>query len=260
VLGLDGYVTAAARRMACWAGVRDSFARAERTLAELAGWELSDEAIRRLCHATAAQAGGRRGQRATAQLFAAAKGDREVQIDAGKVNTPGGWRDVKVAVFARRERGGPTTAMAWDERELRPPAVRAVVAAVEDAAAFGDRCAAEARRLDWTDPKAVTVLGDGADWIWNLAAEHFPGHQGLLDLWHGAEHLADAAKAVFGADSPQARSQGLAGRQRLLEDGYGGVQEWVGAVAGLDVVSKPKRRHERPPCGVAVPAAGGGRR
>ena len=53
----------------------------------------------------------------------------------------------------------------------------------------------------------------------------------MLDLWHGAEHLADAAKAVFGT-AAEARGQGLAGRQRLLEDGYWGVTEWVGEVAG----------------------------
>jgi hypothetical protein len=30
-----------------------------------------------------------------------------VQIDAGKVNTREGWRDVEVAVLARREPGAP---------------------------------------------------------------------------------------------------------------------------------------------------------
>jgi hypothetical protein len=232
VLGVDGYVSAAACRMACWAGVQDSFARAERTLAELAGWELDDETIRRLCHATAEKASASREQRTTAQTFAAAAGDHELQIDAGKVNTPDGWRDVKVAVFARRPRGKPTTAMDWDGRDLRPPTVRCVVAAVEEAAAFGGRCAAEAARLNLSESAPLSVLGDGAEWIWNLAEQHFTGHQGLLDLWHGASHLADAAKAVFGPDSPHAKSQGLAARQRLLEDGYWGVTEWVKELSG----------------------------
>ena len=83
------------------AGVRESFARAETLLAELAGWNLDDETIRRLCHAEADRAAAGRAERATAEVFVAAAGDLEVQIDAGKV-----WRDVKVGVFARRERGG----------------------------------------------------------------------------------------------------------------------------------------------------------
>jgi hypothetical protein len=218
--------------MACLAGVRTSFAGAELLLAELAGWALDDETIRRLCHDTAAQATANRAQRATAALFARTPGDRELQIDAGKVNTPDGWRDVKVAVLACRERGEPTTAMDWEERELRPPAVRSVVAAIEEWRVFGDRCAQEAARLGLFEPETLSVLGDGAKWIWDLADEHFPGHQGLLDLWHGAEHLADAAKAVFGQGTDEARNQGLAGRQRLLEDGYWGVTEWVRELSG----------------------------
>jgi hypothetical protein len=232
ILGVEGYVTAGARRMACLLGVQQSFARAELALTEVAGWDLDDNAIRQLCHATAAAAAARRPERATAALFAAAPGDRELHIDAGKVNTPEGWRDVKVAVFARRERGQPTTPEAWDERDLPAPAVRSVVAAVEEAAAFGDRCAAEAERLGLTDPTALTVLGDGAEWLWNLAGQHFPGASGVLDIHHGREHIEAGAKAVFGEGVAAAQEWGAKGRLRLLEDGYWGVTAWVGEVAG----------------------------
>jgi hypothetical protein len=226
-------VTAGARRMACLLGVQQSFARAERAPAEVAGWELDDNTVRRLCHATAAAADARRDQRATAEAFAQAAGDLELHIDAGKVNTLDGWRDVKVAVCARRERGAPATAAAWDGRDLPAPAVRSVVAAVEGAAAFGERCAREAARLGLTDPGRLSVLGDGAEWVWNLAGRHFPGATEVLDNWHGAEHLAAAAKAVFGEGSTQARGRAEQGRRRLLEDGYWGVTEWVGELAGL---------------------------
>jgi hypothetical protein len=37
ILGIEGYVTAAACRMACLLGVQQSFARAELALAEVAG-------------------------------------------------------------------------------------------------------------------------------------------------------------------------------------------------------------------------------
>jgi hypothetical protein len=231
-LGIDGYLTAGARRLACLAGVRQSFARAEQLLAELAGWELDSETIRRLCHGTAAAAAAARDERATAAAFTAAPGDREVQIDAGKVNTEGGWRDVKVAVFARRERGEPAGAADWDRRDLPAPAARSVIAAVEDAAAFGARCGAEARRLGLTEPRACSVLGDGAEWIWNLSAQQFPGAAEALDIYHGAEHLAEGARRVFGEGTAEARAQAERGRTRLLEDGYWGVLEWVGEVSG----------------------------
>ncbi len=46
--------------------------------------------------------------------------------------------------------------------------------------------------------KQVVVLGDGAPWIWNLAAEYFPGAVYIVDLYHAKEHVWDVAHAVFG--------------------------------------------------------------
>jgi hypothetical protein len=214
------------RSKSSYAAVRWGARRADQRPSEVAGWDLDDNTIRQLCHAVAAGATASRDERATAEAFAKVDGDFEAHIDAGKVNTQDGWRDVKVGVFAGRERGEPTTAMEWDERDLPAPAVRSVVAAVEEAVAFGPRCAEEAARLGLTDPEKVRVLGNGAEWIWNLAAQHFEGSM-QLDIFHAAEHLADAAKGVFG-EGDQAKAQGKQGRQRLLEDGYSGVTRWVG--------------------------------
>lgn len=196
VVGIEGYVSPAACRMACLLGVQQAFAKAELALAEGAGWELDDNTIRQLCHATAARATARRGERNTAEAFAQTEGDLELQIDAGKANTLEGWRDVQVGVFARRERGEPTTAAQWDERDLPVPAVRSVVAAVEEASVFGERCAAEAERLRLRQGQELSVLGDGAEWMGNLAGRHFAGCIELRDIWHGVEHVAEGAKAV----------------------------------------------------------------
>ena len=231
VLGLDGYATRGAGRMACRLGVQGSFKKAEVALREVAGWDLDDNTIRRLCHDTAARAELTREQRATAEAFARAEGDLELQIDAGKVNTLDGWRDVKAAVFARREPGEPITPAEWDERDLPPPSVRSVIAAVGEAATFGPGCLAEATRLGLTDPTRISVLGDGAEWIWNLAGRHFPGASQCLDYWHGTGYLGDGAKAVFGSDGVAAEAALARGKRRLLDDGYWGVTEWVGDLA-----------------------------
>jgi hypothetical protein len=213
--------------MACRLGVQQSFEKAEVALLEVAGWDLDDNTIRQLCHATATRASASREQRGTAEAFAQAEGDLEVQIDAGKVNTLDGWRDVKVAVLARRARGEPIAPSEWDQRDLPAPAVRSVVAAVEEAAAFGERCVAETTRLGLTDPKEWNVLGDGAEWIWNLAEQRFPGASQCLDFWHGSGHLGDGVKAVFGSGD-EAEAELDRGQMRLLEDGYWGVAEWIG--------------------------------
>lgn len=230
ILGIEGYVTRSAARMACLLGVQQSFVRAQTALAEVAGWELDDNTIRQLCHTIAEQAHADRNERTTAATFAKAEGDEELHIDAAKVNTLEGWRDVKVAVFARRQRGASATAADWDERDLPAPTVRSVVAAVETVSLFGPRVAAEAERLTLGDASQLSILGDGAEWVWSLAQEHFPAASQLLDIWHGAEHLADAAKKLFGVGSAAAATQGRYGRQRLLEDGYVGVTDWVGTL------------------------------
>ncbi len=146
-----------------------------------------------------------------------------MQVDAGKVNTLDGWRDVKVAVLARREPGASIAPSEWDRRDLPAPAVRSVVAAVEEAAAFGVRCVAEATRLGLTDPKEINVLGDGAEWIWDLAEQRFRGAARCLDFWHGSGHLGDGAEAVFGSGSGAAEAALGRGQMRLLEGGYRGV-------------------------------------
>ena len=72
VLGIDGYLSAAAARMAVLAGVRQSFAKAEQLLAELCGWELDDDTIRRATHQAARRATATRSERGDAPRFAAA--------------------------------------------------------------------------------------------------------------------------------------------------------------------------------------------
>ncbi len=50
----------------------------------------------------------------------------------------------------------------------------------------------------------LVVLGDGAVWIWRLVAEHFPGAVQIVDIWHAREHVWKVARAVFGANTPEA--------------------------------------------------------
>ena len=40
-------------------------------------------------------------------------------------------------------------------------------------------------------------MGDGAEWIWNLAALHFPGATEIVDLYHARQHLWDLARRLF---------------------------------------------------------------
>jgi hypothetical protein len=218
--------------MAVFAGTRDAFARAQQTLQELCGWQLDDEVIRQLTHAAARRATTTRDTRADAARFARAPGGIEVAIDAGKVNTDTGWRDVKVAVLSKREAGEPIGLDRWDERDLPAPSARAVVAAIEEAGVFTGRVRAEADRLGATTAPDVTVLADGAEWIWNLGGDVFPQAAGVLDAFHALEHVSGAVKAVWGADTPAAAERIATGRRALLGGGKAGIESWIGEQFG----------------------------
>lgn len=218
----------AAQRMAVFAGTRDSFARAESTLRELCGWDRDDDTIRTRTHAAARRATTTRHGREDGGRFDQAPGAIEVAIDAGKVNTDTGWRDVKMAAFCKREVGEPASPADGAGRELPPPSVRTVVAAIEEAEHVTGRVRGESDRLDATTGSDVTVLGDGAEWIWNSGAEVFPQATGVLDAFHAIEHVADAVKAVWGADTPETTARIGAGRVALLEEGKVGIERWIG--------------------------------
>ena len=225
MLGLGGSVTRRALRQICHVGISDSFARGERTLRELCGWSVDAETIRRLCHAEAAKCREAEAvPREAAKDFQNAQGHWELQIDAGKVNTDTGWRDVKVAV---RPPGVSSRSEDYEQRDLPKPSVRRVIAAIETAETFGHRCGAEAERLGLTDASTLSVLGDGAEWIWNIATQRFPEAEQNLDVYHATEYLADLARAGFGDDAPTVKAWTGSAQRRLLADSWAGVCEFV---------------------------------
>ena len=134
---------------------------------------------------------------------------------------------MKVVSFAVRAPGESATSEDYDQRNLPKPSVRRVSAAIETAEAFGHRCLAEAERLGWTAASPLTVLGDGAEWIWNIATERFPKADQNLDIYHATEYLADLARAGFGADATAMKNWIKSAQKRLVADGWAGVCEFV---------------------------------
>lgn len=230
VLGIDGFLTRQAQRLVTLAGVEHSFARAQQVLGELCGWQVDDEVIRQTTHAQARRATQERSTRSDAPAFAAASGEVEVLMDAGKVNTLDGWRDVKIGLFLKRNPGPPATPAEWDQRDLPAPTIRTTIAAIEEAELFGQRLRTEADRLGVTTLAAVTALGDGAEWIWNLAEDHLPQAAGVLDVFHAIEHIGDAVKAVWGNDAEASTARIEAGRTALRAAGKPGLERWLAGV------------------------------
>src|SRR5439155_1189785 len=96
---------------------------------------------------------------------------------------------------------------------------RAAAAVIEaPAAGFGTLMAAEARRRGAGHVRQLTILGDGAHWIWNLAGQHFPEATQIVDLYHAREHLHDLAKLLAFMLGDH-HDGWLAGRSGELDDG-----------------------------------------
>ena len=85
----------------------------------------------------------------------------------------------------------------------------------------------------------LVILGDGAPWIWNLVAEHFPTAVQIVDLWHARQHVWQVANAVFGATT--AKGEAWAELQcQLLEEGN--IEALVEAIALLPPIAPPPTR------------------
>jgi len=74
------------------------------------------------------------------------------------------------------------------------------VGAIESAEEFGWRIYGEALRRGLDSAKRVVVLGDGAEWIKNLAEMHFPKATHIIDLYHARQHVSNLCKILFAGD------------------------------------------------------------
>ena len=224
-LGFDGRLSTRCEQMITLAGVSQSFYHGCTLLKGLAGWTTSHEIIRQVCYHQADQLEDQR-EAASPEVapFQEAKGQMEFQTDATKLNTLGGWRDMKIGVFAKREAGEPATAEQWDQRELPAPTVRFAFAAIEEIETFAPRWWPWAEQLGLGEQR-LNVLGDGAEWIWDHAENQFINWSGTLDIFHSGEWLAKAAKAGCGEGTLEAARWLKESRLALLRDGYAGLVE-----------------------------------
>lgn len=60
----------------------------------------------------------------------------------------------------------------------------------------------EARRRGWEQAQDTQVVADGAAWIWNQADLHFGRSRQLVDWYHAAQHLGNAARVFKGEGTP----------------------------------------------------------
>jgi hypothetical protein len=95
------------------------------------------------------------------------------------------------------------TQTTWDQEgyAIRDPDSTTYTGAIENAEQFGKRLYVEAWKRGWSRAEKKVIIGDGAEWIWNLAKEHFPGAIQIVDLFHARHHLWDLARLLYPNDT-----------------------------------------------------------
>ncbi len=135
------------------------------------------------------------------------------------------WREAKVGEVYRRGADGGVARIQY-------------YATLAASKGFGRRMrtVAHDEGIDYCREQAL--LGDGAEWIWQEGAKHFPQTDEIVDLFHVLEHLWVVARARFATAAAQ-KTWVDAQKKRLLANG---VKKVIRAVAGWKTSNKEEAK------------------
>jgi len=117
---------------------------------------------------------------------------------------------------------------------IRDPDSTTYTGAIETAEQFGKRLYAEAQNRGWNRALKKVIIGDGAEWIWNLADLHFPGAIQIVDLFHARQHLWEIARLLHPGEEGHQRQWILRHQPKL--DG-GKIEKLVAYLRSLETSS-----------------------
>jgi hypothetical protein len=122
----------------------------------------------------------------------------------------------------------------WDEEgyPIRDPDSTTYVGAIETAEQFGRRLYVEAWKRGWSQAEKKVVMGDGAEWIWNLADQHFPGAVQIVDLYHARQHLWELARKLFLPGDEAKQKRWIMVQQNRLDKGK--IEKLVGTLRSIE--------------------------
>ena len=125
------------------------------------------------------------------------------------------------------------TQTTWDHEgyPIRDPDSTTYVGAIESSEEFGKRIYLEAWKRGWSRAQTKVFMGDGSEWIWNIAKLHFPGAIQIVDLFHARQHLWDLARKLYPNQEAEQRRWMMV-HQDLLDGGK--IGDLVSALRATD--------------------------
>lgn len=248
-LGLVNGYSPGVVRLACRAGGRSAFEEAAADLLSYAGLKIESREIQRLVNRLAPQLqnalDAEPPQAPAAPIpcaYVMADGTGVPMVAEELVGRQGKspedgprHREVKVGcVFTQPELD--ETGEPWRDLDST-----SYVASFETASDFGCRLYREAvRRGVLHHAQRLVFIGDGAHWIWEIAARHFSTAIQILDFYHACEHLTALAEALYGANSCASQESQSRWRDFLR----GGKLDQILSEAGAQMPHHGPRRDE----------------
>lgn len=240
VLGLDGGATTLQiRRWIARLASKGSFVEAAADLEEFTGVRLSASHIERIAVAIGTSLGAaqrdqaRRHQAGQLPIPGVRPSRLYVGIDGKIVPLREPWRrdgsqGSVVCRYAECKTAVVYEACPGKEGDRRVRC-KSYIATLGDVTAFAPLVATLAHTHGHHLAQEVIFLGDGAAWIWLLAAAQFPFAIQILDYYHATEHLATVANAQFGEGKPEAKAWVAAREAELLHDRGADVLQAIAA-------------------------------
>ena len=102
-----------------------------------------------------------------------------------------------------------------DGYAVRDEGSTSYVGAIEGAKEFAERLVVESQRRGVDQAQEVCIIGDGAEWIWNIAGDRFPGARQIVDLYHAREHYWELARVIYAAQQKRLPAWTEARREEL---------------------------------------------
>jgi hypothetical protein len=126
------------------------------------------------------------------------------------------------------------TQTAWDTEgyPIRDPDSTTYTGAIESAEEFGRRIYAQTCGRGWSRALKKVVIGDGAEWIWNLVALHFSEAIQIVDLYHARQHLWEVARKLYPNNEGKQKAWMKIHQKRLLDRGK--IEKLVGALRSIE--------------------------
>lgn len=211
-----------ARKMITTVAGAWSFDRASAKLADICHVKVSDDTIERICQHEGEQV--RKWLRAEdpglAERFAKTPGEVELYSDGLKINTTEGWREARLNLLQKREPAAPVGPERWKDRVLPEAGMRLASCRIADSRLTGAMWERWCDELGLKNVPRLSMIADGAAWIWEQAGERLPKHntEWCVDIYHVSQHLHAAARTILGEGEP-ARAWAEAELEELIRVG-----------------------------------------